>query len=52
MKEGKSPAWMRLFIRIFDVLIFGEFLDSRAKISFLSGFLFEREFSGAMTENG
>ena len=52
VEEGKSRAWIRFFIRIFEGLIFGEFLDPHDKFSFLSGIGFEIEFFGAMTENG
>ena len=33
-----TSAWIRLFIPLFEVLIFGEFLDIRAQISFYPGF--------------
>ena len=43
MKEGKSRAWIRFFIRNYEGLIFEVFLDPSAKFSFFSGFWFEIE---------
>ena len=58
VKECRSRAWIRYFIQNFEGLI--QNFDgisrisryfSRVKFPFLSGFGFEIEFFGAMTEN-
>ena len=38
VREDKSRAWIRLFIRNFEGLIFDEFLDPRGKFSFYPDF--------------
>ena len=62
VKDFKSQAWIRFFIRICEDLIFGVFFHSCAKFAFLSGFHYVQfgffiwiwirsKFFGAMTES-